>query len=134
MFIDKRPTGLKITIALALLNAIISLIHFILLGNGILLRVSGLVSNLWIYATVTTVVAVLPVTLGAFGLYHRRMWGLGFFTLGNGAYLCLALLVLLLTVIAHNIGIMFYVSVYLVLYSFFATSYVWVFRHHFREF
>lgn len=134
MFTDKRPTGLKIIIALAFLNAIISLTHFILLGNGIFLRVSGLVNNLWIYATVTTVTAALPAILGAFGLYYRRMWGLGLFTFGSGAFLCLALQVLLLTIAARNIGIMFYVSVYLILYSIFATTYVWVFRHHFREF
>ena len=133
MFNEKRTTGLKLVVFLAMVNAIITLTHFILLDKGIL-GFNGLINDLWIYATAVSLVAVLPAAIGAYGLYQKRMWGLGFFTLGSGAYISSSLLILLLSVKSVNFGIMFYVSIYIVIYSLLATFYSWMFRHHFREF
>lgn len=133
MFSDKRPLGLKIVVYLAILNSVATITHFILLDRGIL-KSSGLIADFWIYAGTVAIVAVLPLVIGAYGMYGKRMWGLGFFTLGSGAYLCAAVLILLLSVKASSYGIMFYSSIYLIFYSLLATLYSWAFRHHLREF
>ncbi len=133
MFTDRRPLGLKIVVFFAILNSLATVTHFVLLDRGIF-RTTGLVQNFWVYAVTVTVIAVLPVALGAYGLFYKRMWGLGFFTFGSGAFLCASGFVLLTSVEAQKFGIMFYFAIYLILYSFLANLYTWAFRHHLREF
>lgn len=133
MFTEKRPTGLKTVIFLAFINSIVTLVHFLLLERGIL-AVTGLIEDLWVYAAAVSLVGVLPAAIGAYGLYQKRTWGLSFFTFGSGAYISSSLLILLLSVKTHTYGIMFYVSLYIIIYSLLATFYCWMFRHHFAEY
>ena len=133
MFTDRKPTGLKVVITLTILNSLAAMIHFILLERG-MLRTPDLIEDIWIYGVAVTLVAVLPVTFGAYGLYHKRIWGLGFFTLGGGAYLYAAAQMLLLSIQNQSFNIMFFVSIYLIVYNLFALFYGWTFRHHFRDF
>ena len=133
MFTDRKPTGLKVVITLTILNSLAAMIHFILLERG-MLRTPDLIEDIWIYSVAVTLVAVLPVTFGAYGLYHKRIWGLGFFTLGGGAYLYAAAQMLLLSIQNQSFNIMFFVSIYLIVYNLFALFYGWTFRHHFRDF
>ncbi len=134
MFADRRPTGLKIVVTLAFLNVLATLVYFVL-GEWGLLGTAGLVENLWIYGVAVTVTAVLPLALGAYGLFRRKLWGLSFFTVGSGAYLCSSLLIILAAVSTRNFqAIIFYVSLYLFFFNLLADFYVWNFRHHFRDF
>ncbi|PKM47219.1 MAG: hypothetical protein CVV03_04350 [Firmicutes bacterium HGW-Firmicutes-8] len=133
MFTDRRPTGLKIIVTLTILNSLATLVHFILMERGIL-NSPGLTEDIWIYGVAVTLVAVLPVTFGSYGLYYKRIWGLSFFTLGGGAYLYAAAQMLLLSVRNQSFNIMFFISIYLILFNLFALFYCWTFRHHFRDF
>lgn len=133
MFIDKRPSGLKLVIALSIINSLATIVHFFLISQGIL-KTHGVIQPLWITAVTVTLTGILPTILGVYGLYHKRLWGLGFFIFSSGAYLSLALLVLLTTFKAAGLGIMFFISIYLILYNLLAVMYCWNFRHHLREF
>lgn len=133
MFIDKKPLGLKIVIVLSILNALATVIHFFLIGQGIL-ETPGIIENLWITVVTVILTGVLPSMCGAYGLYYKRLWGLGFFIFGSGAYMSLALFVLMTTFKASGFGIMSLISIYLILYSLLAVLYAWAFRHHLREF
>lgn len=133
MFTDRRPLGLKTVVFLVVVNCLFTVTHFVLIGRGIL-NTPGLVESFWVFATAVTLIAVLPAAIGAYGLYHKKMWGLGFFTLGSGAYLSSSAMILLLSVRTGTFGIMFYAAIYLILYNFLADVYIWALRHHFRDF
>ena len=133
MFSDKRPLGLKLVITLGIVNCFATIVHFFLISQGIL-KTPGVIQPLWVTAVTVTLTGILPAILGAYGLYRKKMWGLGFFIFSNGAYLSLALLVLLTTFKAAGLGIMFFISIYLILYNLLAFVYCWNFRHHLREF
>ncbi len=133
MFVEKKPLGLKIVVALALVNSLATLAYFVLLIRGIL-KPAGLVENVWVYALTVIVIAVFPVILGACGLNLEKVWGLGFFTVGSGAYLFLSAVILMTSIASRNFKILFYVSVYLFLYHILASFYAWIFRHHLKDF
>jgi uncharacterized membrane protein (DUF2068 family) len=109
------------------------MVHFFLIGQGIL-KSPGVIQPLWITAATVIISGILPSVLGVYGLYLKRLWGLSFFIFGSGAYLSMALLVLITTFKASGLGIMFFISIYLILYNLIAVLYSWSFRHHLREF
>lgn len=133
MFNDRRPFGLKLLIVLAIINSLATVVHFFLIGQGIL-KTPGVVQPLWITATTVTVSGILPSILGIYGLYLKRLWGLSFFIFGSGAYLSMALWVLMTTFKDSGLGIMFFISIYLILYNLIAVLYSWSFKHHLSEF
>lgn len=130
MFNDRRPLGLKLVIALAIINSLATVAHFFLIGHGIL-RISGVIQPQSVTAATVILTSVLPTLLGVYGLYLKRLWGLSFFIFGSGAFLSMAVFVLLTTL--SNLGIMFLISIYLILYNLLAVLYSWSFRHHLRE-
>lgn len=133
MFTDRKPLGLKLTVGLGILNSVIAMAGFVLTSRG-KLAVTGLGDNLWVYGTVMTIFAVIPVIYGIYGLYHRKMWGLGYFTFGSGVFAGLAGSAVLFMFTHSNYGVIFYASIYLVLYTLLANVYTWTFRHQFNNF
>jgi hypothetical protein len=133
LFNDRRPLGLKLVITLAIINSLATVVHFFLISQGIL-KTTGIMGPVWITAAAVTFAGVLPTLLGIYGLYIKRLWGLSFFVFGSGAFLSMALLVLLTSLNESGLGIMFFISIYLIVYNLVAPMYSWSFKHHLREF
>jgi len=133
LFNDRRSATFKFVINIAVINSFITLVHFVLLGSSFLKDI-GIAGDVGDFAVPVTITAVVPVILGAYGMYNRRMWGLGLFTLGTGAFLCSSLLVIMMLLKEGTFGAMFYVSAYLALYNIFAYIYSWNYRYNLRDF
>jgi hypothetical protein len=132
LFTEKRPIGLKIVIVLSIINSVFAFVHFFLVSKGIISS-KGLTDLLWIFGVSCTIFGALPVLFGSYGLYQRKMWGLAFFSLGSGTYLCFATIIIILSVVKGIFDIMFYAAIYLILFKLIANAYVWVFRHRFSD-
>lgn len=133
MYAEKKETGLKIIVTLAIINSLATVVHFVLMGVG-RLTVYGLVGDTVTYVVPAVLIGVLPITLGAVGLYRRKMWGISYFGLGSGGYLYGALTVFLTYIKSGHQGIMFYIALYLILYHLIANIYVWMYRFNLRDF
>lgn len=132
MYKERKFLGLRIVVYLAFLNSIVTIAHFFMLNRGIL-NLTNFTGDIFDYALPISITGILPLIFGAFGIYQKRMWGLGFFTLGNGAYLFAAVSLLRLT-FQPNPGIMFYAAVYLLVYSILAHLYIWNIRYSLRDY
>jgi hypothetical protein len=133
LFIDRRNTALKLIVNIAALNSLIILVIFILMGSEVMpeLLPDGAMKD---YIVPVTLAGVLPIAIGAYGLYQRRMWGLSLFTLGHGALLGLAIMNLITAVEEDSLGVMFFISIYLILFSLIAFIYSWTSRYSLRDY
>ena len=133
MYTDGRHLRFKVVIVLAVLNSIITLAYFILINQGVL-EAAYMPESIWAAAIPLAVIAVAPVVIGSYGLYMRRMWGLGFFTLGGGGFLFASLAGIMLSVRSDVFGILFFLSLYTILYNVVANIYIWIFRFNLKDF
>ncbi|MBU7008120.1 hypothetical protein [Phosphitispora fastidiosa] len=133
MYTDGRHFRFKVVIVLAVLNSIITFAYFVLINQGVV-EAAYLPENIWAVVLPLAVIAVAPVIIGSYGLYMRRMWGLGFFTLGGGGFLFASLAGMMLSVRSNVFGILFFLSLYLILYNAVANIYIWIFRFNLKDF
>lgn len=133
MYTDGRHLRFKVVIVLAVLNSILTLAYFVLINQGVL-EAAYLSESIWAVVLPLAVIAVAPVIIGSYGLYMRRMWGLGFFTLGGGGFLFASSVGMILSVRSDVFGILFFLSLYLILYNAAANIYIWIFRFNLKDF
>ena len=133
MYTDGRHLRFTFIIVLAVLNSIMAPGFFVLLDRGVL-SAAYLPMGIWTAVLPLLIAAVIPVVVGSYGLYFRKMWGLGFFTLGSGAVLFGSLTGLVLSARNDDFGILFFLSAYLILYNIIANIYTWIFRFNLKDF
>ncbi|WP_418792031.1 hypothetical protein [Phosphitispora sp. TUW77] len=133
MYTDGRHLRFNVVIVLALLNSIITLAYFVLVEQGIL-QPACLPEGIRAAVFPMVLVVVVPIVLGSYGLYMRRMWGLGFFTIGGGGFLFASLTGIIFSAKSDVFGMLFFLSLYLVLYNIIANIYIWIFRFNLRDF
>ncbi len=133
MYTDGRHLRFTVVIVLAVINSIVTSAYLIMTDRGIMEAAyqTEAVSEAILPLAVA---GVIPVIIGSYGLYMRRMWGLGFFTLGSGGFLFASLAGVILSLESSIFGILFYLSLYLILFNIIASIYIWIFRFNLKDF
>lgn len=128
MRIYNKMPGLSLVIFLAVFNALLITVVYILLAKGINLAQYIGINKGEITSTDILFIAI-PSLVAALGIKKRKTWGWLMFVLASGAYLHSMVRLLISSLREGHSGSIIYIAVYFLLYVITANIYLWNYRY-----
>ena len=126
--LQTKMPGLNLIIFLAVINAIITIIQYVLMTKRILAKdIFGFDLSPFIVSSV--LFSVLPSFLAAIGLAKRKLWGWVMFIMASGAYLFGMSFILYLGFKLGRFNIISFTAMYFIFYAMVANIYMWSYRY-----
>lgn len=126
-----RPEALTVLIAVLVINALVTGVHFVWMFSG---RMAPNVDMDFMtpIAIADILVTVIPSLVAAFGLWHLKRWAWMLALVVSGGYFHGMVLLLGRSVVKGQVSSMSFVSVYFIGFTALLVSYLWRRRHLFQ--